>query len=212
MLSASVMGISLAAASGLMGGMFTLPMRYLSRWSWENVWAVYIVVACVLIPSAAVLVTVTDPLRVLAIAPARAEMVALLTGFAWGVGSILFGLGVSANGISMANTVILAMSASLGSILPLLILAPERIWQPAGKAILLGTVTAVFGMCLCGFAGILRERDESGSRGAPRKLVGTARPVWVGLFICVGAGAFSAFFNVGYSLAQGIVQTAVAAE
>jgi L-rhamnose-H+ transport protein len=188
-----------------------LPMRYLSRWSWENVWALYIVVACLIMPPAVFFLTVSHPHQVLAAAPARAEIFALTTGFIWGFSSVLFGLGVSAIGISMANTLVLATGASLGSILPLLILAPDRIGQPQGKVIMLGTVTALAGMGFCGYAGILRERSEKAAPGASRQMVGVARPLWVGLLICVGAGITSALLNVGYSLSQGIITSAVQA-
>jgi len=205
------LGISLAVISGLMNGMFTLPMRYLSRWSWESVWGLFIVVACVIMPAIMMFVTVSHPLQVLSAAPVRAEIIALATGFIWGFGAILMGLGVSAIGISMANTLVLAISASLGSFLPLLILAPERLGQPQGKAILLGTVTSLAGMGLCGYAGILRERSEKARPSASRQMVGAARPMGVGVWICVGAGVISAFFNVGYSLSQGIITAAVQA-
>ena len=204
-------GISLAVISGIMGGTCMLPMRYLSRWSWENVWAVYIVVACLVMPSAMFFLTVSHPHEVLAAAPARAEIMALTSGLIWGLGSVLFGLGVSATGISMAITLVLATSASLGSILPLLILAPERIGQPQGKAIMLGTIMALAGMGFCGYAGRVRERSEKVVPGAVRQMVGLARPFGVGLLICVAAGIASALLNVGYSLSQGIITGAVRA-
>jgi L-rhamnose-H+ transport protein len=205
------LGVSLAVISGLMNGTFTLPMRYLGRWSWENVWTLFVVTACLVMPPTLLLLTVTNPWRVLSAAPARAEIIALATGFIWGFGAILFGLGVSAIGISMANTLVLATSASVGSFLPLLILAPERLGQPQGKAIMLGTVTALVGIGLCGYAGVLRERSEKAGPGATRQMVGAARPFLVGLLICAGAGVISALFNVGYTLSLPISQTAVQA-
>jgi L-rhamnose-H+ transport protein len=192
-----------------MNGTFTLPMRYLGRWAWENVWGMFIVVACLVMPPIIFFLTVSNPAAVLSAAPARAEWIALATGFIWGFGAILFGLGVSAIGISMANTLVLATSASLGSFLPLLILAPERLWQPQGKAILLGTLVSIAGMGFCGYAGVLRERSEKAASGATRQMVGTARPFWVGLLICAGGGVISALFNVGYSLSQDIIASAV---
>src|SRR5208282_6389820 len=95
------LGISLAVISGFMNGTFTLPMRYLGRWSWESVWGLFIVVACLVMPPVMLCLTVTNPLKVLSAAPAGAEIIALATGFIWGFGAILFGLGVSAIGISM---------------------------------------------------------------------------------------------------------------
>ena len=207
--STAYVGIMLAVISGLMNGTFTLPMRYLGRWAWENVWALFIVVSCLAMPPVMTLVTVGHPLQVLSAAPARAELIAVVTGFTWGFGAILFGQGVSAIGISMANTLVLATSAALGSILPILVLAPERLGQPQGEAIILGTVIATLGMGCCGRAGALRERSEEARGGAAREMVGTARPFWVGLLICAGAGLLSAVFNVGYSLSQSIMSSAI---
>ena len=64
MINSSVvgLGILLAAVSGLMNGTFTLPMRYLGRWSWENVWALFIVTSCLVMPLIMVLATATNPL------------------------------------------------------------------------------------------------------------------------------------------------------
>lgn len=202
-------GISLAVLSGLMNGNFTLPMRYLTRWAWETVWAVFIMVACVIMPPVMLVLNVHHPLQILAEASGRAELIAVATGLIWGFGAILFGLAVSAVGISMANTLVLAMSASLGSILPMLILAPERLGQPQGKAILIGTAVALAGMGICGYAGILRERREKAGSTSNRQMVGEARPLAIGLVICAGAGIISALMNVGYSLSQSIITTAV---
>ncbi len=202
-------GIALAVLSGLMNGTFTLPMRYLGKWSWENVWTVFVVVACVMMPVVMFFATVTHPFAVLSAAPARAEVIAIITGFTWGFGAVMFGQGVSALGISMGNTLVLAISASLGSFLPMLILAPERLRQPQGQIIMLGTVVAMAGIGCCGYAGILRERSEPEHQDAPREMVGAARPLWAGLLLCSGAGLLSAGFNIGYSFSQGILATAV---
>jgi len=167
MINSSVvgLGILLAGVSGLMNGTFTLPMRYLGRWSWENVWALFIVTSCLVMPLIMVLATVTNPLQLLSAASPRQEAIAVATGLAWGFGAIMFGQGVSAIGISMANTLVLAISASLGSFLPILILAPERLAQPQGRFIMLGTFVALVGMACSGDAAALRERHDKASPG-----------------------------------------------
>src|SRR5271157_199569 len=106
--TAIYLGILFAVMSGLMNGTFTLPMRYLGRWAWENVWTFFVVAACFVVPPAMLFLTVTNPWQVLSAAPARAEVISLATGFIWGFGAVAFGLGVSAIGISMANTLVLA--------------------------------------------------------------------------------------------------------
>jgi L-rhamnose-H+ transport protein len=81
MINSSVvgLGILLAAVSGLMNGTFTLPMRYLGRWSWENVWALFIVISCLVMPLIMVLATVTNPLQLLSVASPHQEAIALAT-------------------------------------------------------------------------------------------------------------------------------------
>jgi hypothetical protein len=44
-------GVLLAILSGLMNGSFTFPMRFLGRWQWENVWILFIVSSCLLLPA-----------------------------------------------------------------------------------------------------------------------------------------------------------------
>ncbi|MGH9397618.1 MAG: L-rhamnose/proton symporter RhaT [Terriglobia bacterium] len=208
--SVLVLGITFAIISGIMNGTFSLPMRYLGRWSWENVWAMFIVVSCVIMPIVIVVVTVPGFAHVLASAPPRAVVMACVTGFAWGFGAIMFGQGVSAVGISMTNTLVLAISASLGSFLPILLLAPERLHQAQGKAIILGTLIGIAGIVCCGYAGFLKERSQKGEEEMARgKMVGQARPFGIGLWLCIGAGLLSAIFNIGYSLAQPVLETAV---
>lgn len=196
-------GALLAILSGLMNGSFTLPMRFLGRWEWENVWSLFIVFACLVMPAVIVTAMAPQSWAILAHAPSGAVWVAILTGFAWGFGAVLFGQSVSAIGISLANTLVLAISSALGSLLPILLLAPHKLFQPAGKRILGAVAVELAGIALCGWAGRLRER--SAGVGAERGgMVGHARPVGVALLMAAGAGVLSAVFNIGFSLAQPI--------
>jgi L-rhamnose-H+ transport protein len=204
------LGLAFAVVSGLMNGTFTLPMRYLGKWEWENVWSVFIVVSCLAMPAAVAATTVTNLQHALSLAPTSSIVIAIITGFAWGFGAIMFGQGVSALGISIGNTLVLAISASLGSLLPILVIAPARLLQSQGKAIILGTGISVGGIILCGYAGFRRERSQRGHQKDLRgDMVGRPRPFWAGLMLAVGAGLLSAVFNIGYSAAHGIINSAI---
>jgi len=205
-----VLGITFAILAGIMNGTFTLPMRYMGRWSWENVWALFILVSCVIMPVVIARATVPDFVEVIGQAPHRAVELACVLGFAWGFGAIMFGQGISAVGISMANTLVLAISASFGSFIPILLLAPERLHQSQGKAILLGALIGMAGIACCGYAGFLKEKSQKSDTGIARgKMVGHARPFAIGLLLCAGSGLLSAVFNIGYSSAQPLLATAV---
>ena len=196
-------GALLAIVSGLMNGSFTLPMRFLGRWEWENVWAVFILAACLLMPAIIVTAVAPDSWAILAHAPAKAVWIAALTGFAWGFGAILFGQSVSAIGISLANTLVLAISSALGSLLPMLLLAPAKMLAPSGRHILEGVAVELVGIALCGWAGGIREKAVGigTNRG---EMVGHPRPIGVALLMASGAGVLSAVFNIGFSLAAPI--------
>lgn len=198
-------GAMLAILSGVMNGSFTLPMRFLGRWEWENVWSLFIIFSCLLLPVVIVSSTAPHSWAILAGAPVHAVWVAILTGFAWGFGAIMFGQSVSAIGISLANTFVLAISSALGSLLPLLILSREKLFQHSGRMIVLGVLIEVVGIVFCGVAGSLREKAVGiGTKAERGDLVGRARPLGVALLLVIGSGVLSSVFNIGFSLAQPI--------
>jgi L-rhamnose-H+ transport protein len=79
-------GVTLAALSGLCNGLFTAPMKLIPRWKWENIWFVFILVSCLLMPLAVVGSSVRDWTEILAVAPAQAKAAALGFGFLWVLG------------------------------------------------------------------------------------------------------------------------------
>ncbi len=205
MSSVVVVGASLAILSGMMNGSFTLPMRFLGQWEWENVWALFVLVACLLMPAAIVTITAPQSWSILSHAPVGAVWTAIFTGLAWGFGAVLFGQSVSAIGISLANTLVLAISSALGSLLPILLLEPRTLFSPTGERILIAVAIELTGIALCGWAG--RMRENAAGVGTERGgMVGHARPVGTALLMAMGSGVLSAVFNVGFSLAQPIAQ------
>ncbi len=198
-----VAGSFLAILSGMMNGSFTLPMRFLGRWEWENVWSLFILVSCLILPASLITAMAPQSWSILAHAPAPSVLIASVTGLAWGFGALLFGQSVSAVGISLANTLVLAISSALGALLPILILAPHRLLSHTGEMILFGVAVEVAGIALCGHAGRLREQADAPvpQRGS---MVGHARPVRIALLMASGSGVLSAVFNMGFSLAQPI--------
>jgi L-rhamnose-H+ transport protein len=196
-------GVLLAMISGLMNGSFTLPMRFLGRWDWEHMWSLFIVGSCLVMPATIISLIAPQSWFLIAHAPASAVAIAAVTGFAWGFGALMFGQSVSAIGISLANTLVLAISSALGSFLPILLLTPQKLFQPAGRSVLEGVAVVVVGIALCGYAGRLREK-ASGGKADRGDLVGKARPVGVALLLAGGSGVLSAIFNIGFAMAQPI--------
>ena len=202
-MSMLAVGVLLAVVSGLMNGSFTLPMRFLGRWDWEHVWSLFILGSCLLMPTVILACSAPQSWAILATAPHRALAIAAAAGCAWGFGALMFGQSVSAIGISLANTLVLAISSALGSLMPLLLLAHNRIFAPSGLMILCGVAVQVVGIVFCGSAGRLREK-AAGIGGERGDLVGKARPLGIALLLACGSGVLSAVFNIGFTLAAPI--------
>ncbi len=161
-------------------------MKIIRRWKWENIWLVFILVACLAMPAAIVL-PAADWRAVLAASPQPAVTAAFLFGFLWGFGAILFGLTVDRLGVSLANTLVIGLSSALGSVVPLILSGTLR-FEARVAVLLLGVATFIAGVWICGAAGRMRDGGAAGAS-------------WTGYMLAIGAGIMSAIFNIGYSLA-----------
>jgi L-rhamnose-H+ transport protein len=158
-------GILYALLSGACNGLFTVPMKLIRGWKWENIWLIFILTACWAMPAALVLTTVGDFRPVLAAAPSIAVVAALAFGFAWGFGAILFGLSVDRLGVSLANTLVLGLSSALGSLVPLLLAGTLRL-EARQLALFGGVAVFIAGIRLCGSAGRMRDAMEAARSAA----------------------------------------------
>jgi L-rhamnose-H+ transport protein len=141
-----------------------------------------------------------NPGGLYAAAPAGAVSSALLFGFAWGFGAILFGLSVNYLGVSLANSLVIGLTSALGSLVPLILHGQLQL-NVRLIFLLLGIVTFLLGVTLCGMAG--RRREGAADRAmTPGKRTRA-------YFFCIGSGIISAVFNIGYSLALPIADTGV---
>ena len=191
-------GILLAVLSGVCNGLFTAPMKVINRWRWENIWLVFIVTACLVMPILLVSATVPDVMSLYAKAPRGAVTAAITFGFAWGFGAILFGRSVDRLGVSLANTLVIGLSSGLGSLVPLLLGGKLR-FETRQVVLLVGVATFMVGVAICGSAGRKRDGSEALATGGTN--------AWTGYIWAAGAGVMSAIFNIGYSLALPIAAT-----
>lgn len=191
-------GILLSVLSGISNGFFTVPIKMEKRWKWENIWFAFILMGCVILPYAFVFRAVPAWREVVAAAPSSALFSALGLGFAWGFGAICFGRAVQRLGVSIANSLMIGLSAALGSLVPLFMSGEVR--ANARELVLFAGILAfAIGVWLCGQAGRLRD-------GA---VATTATASLVGYLFAIGGGVSGAFLNVGYALALPIVNAGV---
>lgn len=192
-------GVLLACLSGLCNGLFTAPMKLIPRWKWENIWLLFILTSCVLMPLIITALTIPDPGELAGRAPRGAIAAALAFGFAWGFGAIFFGLSVDRLGVSLSNSLVIGLSSALGALVPLALRGGFRVGLQ--QAVLFFGIGAFLGgVWLCGMAGRLRD-NAAAAKTKP------AHAPWSGYMFAAGAGVMSAVFNIGYTLALPLADT-----
>jgi len=184
-------GLLLILAGGAMQGSFTVPQKFLRGWAWEAGWLFYSVAGLVVFPWLLLAAIVPRPLEVYAHAGFAPLALAALFGAGWGVGSVMFGLGVARVGMALAFAIIISLTAAVGSIVPLAVLHAGQFFTLRGAMLLLGLVIVIGGVALCSRAGMLKEAALHRKAGVFTR----------GLAICIGSGLTSPMFN--FSIAFG---------
>ncbi|HMD97718.1 MAG TPA: L-rhamnose/proton symporter RhaT [Terriglobia bacterium] len=199
------LGFALVLLGGVLQGSFAVPMKRMPAWHWENTWLIYSVAGMVAAPWLLVWATIPHPGLAISGASGTTLAEVMLFGFGWGVGSTLFGLGISRVGMALGFAIILGLTSSLGSLLPLIVLQPERLFTRQGYALLGGLALALLGTALCSIAGHRRERELS---TGTRRAGGSG--FWVGVLICILSGIFSPMLNFSFVFGKPIQDLALA--
>lgn len=197
-------GLTGVLLGGIFNGSFVAPMKRMKSWSWEASWLVYSVFGLVVIPWVAAWLTVPGLWRIYAEAPAGTLLTVLGYGFGWGIGSVLFGIGVNRMGLAVGYGLILGLIAPIGTFYPLLMLHPERLFSSQGRALMAGTLIVLCGIFLCARAGRLRERASAPGSESRRSSFRSA------LGICVLAGVFSPMLNFTFVFGEALQKKALA--
>jgi len=199
------LGIAGVLLGGFLNGSWVLPMKRLSGWRWENTWLAFSVLGLMVIPWAVAVVTVPQ-LGVILSGTSDATLAkVLIFGFGWGVGNILFGLGVNRLGLAVGYGIILGLIAPIGTFLPLIVLHPERLWTQQGLALMVGTVLVLIGIIFCAIAG--RRREQEAKTLAPMVQAG----FFVGLLICIASGILSPMLNFAFVFGEELQRQSAAA-
>jgi L-rhamnose-H+ transport protein len=158
-------GLAILVLASMMNASFTLPMKYTSRWAWENTWMAWTIFALLILPPVITLSTVPRLGEIYASVDPSMLLVVMLFGVGWGVAQVFFGLAVDAIGIALTFSLVLGTSAAVGTIILLARLHPERLQTAAGRGVLGGVALVIGGVLLCATAGRMREKARGGHAG-----------------------------------------------
>jgi L-rhamnose-H+ transport protein len=201
-------GVLLALLAGILNGSFAAPTKYATRWKWENLWAIWAVVAFFVVPWSLALLTVPNLLAVYESANARTLLTVIGFGAGYGIAALCFGLGVEAIGIALNFAIALGLSTAIGSLVPLVALHPEQIFTRRGLVIETGVFIVLLGIVVCAIAGRAKERQlvASASSTPPRDRTRFK----VGLAYAIVAGLGSPLVNFGLAFGGPLLSSAAA--
>jgi L-rhamnose-H+ transport protein len=198
---ATASGLILVTVAGIANATFALPMKFARQWAWENIWLAWTFFALVFLPVATAVVSIPSLDAVYRDAGEHAIAVVMLCGAGWGLAQVLFGLSIEAIGIGLTFSIVLGVSAAVGSLIPLMRLQHVVGGPSVIGPILPGVALVLAGVSACAVAGRMRERAQ-GSREEKQK------PFGVGLAMALCSGLCAASMNFGVAFGERILRSA----
>src|SRR5579875_2835001 len=194
-------GMVLLILAGISNASFALPMKFVRGWAWENTWLLWCVFALLMLPCALAFTLIPDFAGVLVNAGNVITVVAVC-GAAWGVAQVMFGLALDRIGIALTFSIVLGLSAAMGSLVPLVRQHADQLFAASGLISLAGIALVLLGVAMSAVAGRMRDRARHAEATKPER-------VGSGLVLAIASGVCASMMNVGF--ASGGSLTAAAA-
>ena len=201
---ALAVGFTLVLIAGFFQGSFILPMTLTKKWQWEHTWATFSLLGMIVFNWVLAFILIPDIMSIFNSMPANDLITLALFGAGWGIGAVLFGLGMDKLGMALGYPIIMGLIAGLGALIPLVLLYPETLVQARGLLLLLGMAVTIVGIIVCSRAGSRKDADTTTTENKAGSLT-------AGLVIAIFAGILSALPNVGMAFGTRLVDAAKAA-
>lgn len=185
--------------ASLFQGSFGVGMKYMAPLKWESWWLVHVTIAMVLFPLIWALIAVPGLFNIIGSSPVNAVVIAMLFGFLWGVGGILFGVSIPYIGISLTYGIVMGLASSVGSLIPLFQME-NATSNPAFPVVLVGVGVMLAGVAITAVAGLKRDKAKNAGNKSDN--------IVKGLLIAATCGVLSALLNVGFANATPVAKVA----
>ncbi|GJM64273.1 L-rhamnose/proton symporter RhaT [Persicobacter diffluens] len=185
-------------------GSFGLGMKHMAPLKWEAWWLVHSFVAMILMVMAWSYIAVPETFTIISLTDQSVLFYAMLYGFLWGIGGILFGVSVEYTGISITYGIVMGLAASVGSIIPLFQIEGATS-EPSFYIVLAGVGLLLVGVLITAIAGVKRDQLLQGEADTNVQ----QKSIKTGVLIAVTSGVLSAFLNVGFSNATPVAEMAI---
>ena len=182
-------------------GSFGLGMKYMSPLSWEAWWLIHVTIAMIIFPFLWAIIVVPNLFDIISSSPVESIQMAMLYGFLWGIGGIMFGVSVPYIGLSLTMGIVMGLAGSVGSLIPFF-QGSNSTSDPVFSYVLGGLLISLVGVALTAKAGIDRYKLQNSNDSNNKS------NIIKGILIAVVCGVLSALLNVGFSNAAPIAKTA----
>lgn len=214
----AILGVLFHSLGGVAAGSFYMPYNKVKGWAWESYWMVGGLMSWLIIPPIAAWLTVPGFTEIIGNASSSLLFFTYAMGLLWGMGGLSYGLGIRYLGMSLGNSVVLGFCAAFGALVPPIyyniiptegkVRFTDMISSSGGQLVLMGVLVCVLGIAVCGWAGMLKEKELS--EEDKKKSVAEFN-LLKGLAVAVLSGILSAFFNFGIESGKPLAEAAIAA-
>ena len=197
-------GVILHFIGGVASGSFYVPYKKVRGWNWESFWIVGGIFSWLIMPLIAAYITVPGFTDILSVTTFPVLLWTYFWGLLWGIGGLMYGLGMRYLGMSLGNSVLLGFTSAFGALVPAIYynLVPTEgkttlhnlITTDWGLLVLAGIVMCLLGIFICGRAGVMKERELTQDK---KQESVQEFNLTKGLIVCIVSGILSACFNYG---------------
>ena len=213
----AIIGIVFHFIGGFASGSFYMPFKGVKRWAWENYWIVGGLFSWLIVPPLAAWLTIPHFMEIIRAAPKEVLTYTFMFGLLWGVGGLTYGLGVRYLGMSLGNSVVLGFCSAFGALVPSIYYNffpsagktsfSDMISSSWGRVVIAGVAVCLFGIYLCGRAGVGKEKEVP---DAEKKKSIAEFNLTKGLVVAIISGILSACFNFGIEAGKPMAHQALA--
>lgn len=200
----AIIGVIFHFIGGFASGSFYMPYKKVKGWSWESFWIIGGLFSWLIVPPVAAYLTIPHFADIIRHSSSTILGTTFLMGTLWGVGGLMYGLGVRYLGMSLGNSVILGFCSAFGALIPSIyynfhhtpgkVTFTDMLHSQGGQLVLIGVLVCLTGITICGKAGMMKEKDLTEEK---KKESVKEFSLVKGLIIATISGILSAFFNFG---------------
>ncbi|KPL12547.1 MAG: sugar:proton symporter [Bacteroides sp. SM23_62] len=202
-----MIGILLITIGSLGAASFYVPFKKVKVWAWESYWITQGLAAWIICPWVFALFTVPSGslMQIIHDAPSSAKWLTMMFGALWGVGGLTFGLSIRYMGIALGQSLVLGLTAALGTLIPSIVAGENLFASRAGILTMVGVAIALAGITIIGYAGVLKNQSLTEEE---RKAAVKDFALKKGILIAILSGIMSACFAYGFQSGKPIDEVA----